>query len=80
MYDKELFLQNNRFVEVQDSLNYYFVNIKGFKIKNSLSPLSFEKENIRSIILNRRKLDLVAKMKEDVYNEAVKKNEFEIIK
>ena len=58
----------------------YFVNIKGFKIKNSLSPLSFEKENIRNIILNRRKLELISKMKEDVYNEAVKNKEFEILK
>ena len=80
MYDKELFLQNNRFVEVQDSLSMYFVNIKGFKIKNSLSPLSFEKENIRNIILNRRKLELISKMKEDVYNEAVKNKDFEILK
>jgi hypothetical protein len=80
MYDKELFLQNNRFVEVQDSLSYYFVNIKGFKIKNSLSPLSFEKENIRSIILNRRKLELIGKMKEDVYTEGVKNKEFEVMK
>ena len=80
MYDKELFLQNNRFVEVQDSASFYFVNIKGFKIKNSLSPLSFEKDNIRSIILNRRKIELIGKMKEDVYNEGVKNNEFEITK
>lgn len=79
MYDKELFLQNNRFIETADSLSLYFVNIKGFKIKNSLSPLSFEKENIRSIILNKRKLELISKMKEDVYNEALKNQEFEII-
>ena len=80
MYDKELFLQNNRFIELQDSLSFYFVNIKGFKIKNSLSPLSFEKENIRNVILNKRKLDLIAKMKDDVYAEGVKNNEIEIMK
>jgi len=79
MYDKELFLQNNRFVETADSLNFYFINIKGFKIKNSISPLSFEKDNIRSVILNKRKVELINKMKEDVYNEALKNKEFEII-
>lgn len=77
-YNKELFLQNNRFVEVSDSLNNYFVNIKGFKIKNSLSPLSFEKENIKNIILNKRKLQLISKMKEDVYNDAANNNKIEI--
>jgi hypothetical protein len=77
-YNKELFLQNNRFVEVSDSLSSYFVNIKGFKIRNSTSPLSFEKENIKNIILNKRKLELISKMKLDVYNEAANNNKVEI--
>ena len=77
-YNKELFLQNNRLVEVSDSLYNYFVNIKGFKIRNSLSPISFETENIKNIILNKRKLQLIAKMKEDVYNDAVNNNKIEI--
>ncbi len=77
-YNKELFLQNNRFIEVGDSLYNYFVNIKGFKIRNSLSPLSFEKENIKNIILNKRKLELINQMKTDVYNDALNKNKIEI--
>lgn len=77
-YNKELFLQNNRFVEVSDSLNSYFVNIKGFKTRNSLSPIEFEKENIKNIILNKRKLQLINKMKEDVYNEAANNKKIEI--
>jgi len=77
-YNKELFLQNNRFVEVSDSSYNYFVNIKGFKIRNSLSPLSFEKENIKNIILNKRKLELINQMKTDIYNDALNKNKIEI--
>ena len=77
-YNKELFLQNNRFVEVSDSLNHYFVNIKGFQIRNSLSPLGFEKENIKNIILNKRKLELITKMIEDIYNDAANNNKIEI--
>jgi hypothetical protein len=78
-YNKELFLQNNRFVEVTDSLNNYFLNIKGFKIRNSISPLSFEKENIKNIILNKRKLELITKMKQDVYNDAVDAKKIEML-
>ncbi|MBI4929504.1 MAG: peptidyl-prolyl cis-trans isomerase [Bacteroidetes bacterium] len=78
LYDKEAFLQNNRTIETQDSAHYYFVNIKGFMTKNSTSPLSFEKENIRSIILNKRKVELIKKMREDIYNEGVKNKSFEI--
>jgi hypothetical protein len=77
-YNKELFLQNNRFVEVEDSANYYFVNIKGFKVKNSISPLAFEKQNIKNIILNKRKLELINGMKNNIYKEALDKKDFEI--
>lgn len=77
-YNKELFLQNNRLVEVNDSLYNYYLNIKGFKIRNSISPLSFEKENIKNIILNKRKLQLVTKMKEDIYNDALNNKDIEI--
>ncbi len=76
-YNKELFLQNNRFIEVSDSTSLYFVNIKGFQIKNSISPLSFEKENIKNIILNKRKLELINRMKEEVYKEALSNKQAE---
>ena len=78
LYDKEAFLQNNRNIETQDSTHFYFVSIKGFMIKNSISPLSFEKENIKNIILNKRKVELIRKMREDVYAEGVKNKSFEI--
>jgi hypothetical protein len=77
-YNRELFLQNNRFVEVADSSHLYFLNIKGFMTRNSQSPLSFEKENIRSIILNKRKLDLIDKMHDDLHKEAVGNNSITI--
>lgn len=77
-YNKELFLKNNRFVEVQDSLYIYFVNIKDFQVKETTSPLSFQKENIKNIIINTRKLELVKKMEEEIYEEAINKNYFEI--
>ncbi len=77
-YNKELFLQNNRLVEVSDSVFNYYLNIKGFKIRNSTSPLSFEKDNIKNIILNKRKLQLITKMKEDIYNDALNNQDIEI--
>ena len=77
-YDQEQFLQNNRNIEIEDSSMIYFVNIKGFMIKESLSPLSFEKENIRSLIINKRKLQLVQEMEKAAYEQALKDNDFEI--
>ncbi len=77
-YDKEQFLQNNRLIETEDSTNLYFVNIKGFMIKNSLSPLSFEKNNIRAMIINQRKLGLIEEMEQKSFEDARKNGDAEV--
>ena len=76
--NQELFLSTRKYVEIEDSSNVYLVNIRAYKIKESQSPLAFEKTRIRSIILNQRKLALLAKMEEDSYLDALNKKEFEI--
>jgi hypothetical protein len=77
-YNQEEFLRNHRELEYQDSLYTYLVRFKDFKIKESISPLSFEKDRIRNIILNKRKIDMINKMHQDIYERAQKKNEIEI--
>lgn len=77
-YNQEEFLKNRRDLEYQDSAFVYLVRFRDFKIKESVSPLSFEKEHIRNIILNKRKIELVKRMHEDLFEQAQKKNNFEI--
>jgi hypothetical protein len=77
-YNKELFLQNNRDVEVADSTSFYFVHIKGFMTRNSRSPLTFERENIRNIILNKRKRELIDSMRDNLYKEALESEKVKI--
>ena len=77
-YNQEDFLKNNRELEYQDSLFTYLVRFRDFKIKESISPLSFEKQRIRDIILNKRKIELINRMQEDIYANAQKKDIFEI--
>lgn len=79
-YNQEEYLKNNRIIEIQDSTFTYLMNIKGFMIKESLSPLSFERNNIRDIIINRRKLALIENMRNNVYEDALKKGNIEIFK
>ena len=77
-YNQEEFLKNNRFIEMKDSLYNYFLNIKAYKIKESVSPLSMERENIKNILINTQKIELIKKNQDDIFNNAVKKNYFEI--
>jgi hypothetical protein len=77
-YDQESYLRNNRFVELNDGNYIYLVNIKGFKIKEGISPLSFERENIKKILLNQRKLKLVDELHTSLYEKAAGEKDFEI--
>lgn len=79
-YNKEEFLQNNRAIEIADSTYLTFIYIKEYKIKDSLSPLSFEMDNIRNLIINKRKLQLIQEMEKAAYQKALKENDFEIYK
>lgn len=77
-YNQESYLQNHRKIEIHDDPMVYFVNFTDFKIKDGESPLSFEKENIRQIIINKRKLKIISQMRESVFQAALKDNSFEI--
>ena len=72
------YLNNIKNIEVEDSLSYYFVYIKDYKLKNDVSPLSFEKHNIRNIIINKRKLKLINTISNDLYQEAFLNKDIEI--
>ncbi len=66
-------------MKIEDSTPIYFVSIRGFKVKNSQSPLSFERNNIRNMIINQRKLKLIEEMERQAYEDARKNGEFEIL-
>jgi hypothetical protein len=76
-YNQEVFLNNNHFVEFVDEPFVYLVLFRDFMIRESLSPLEFEYDNIRNIILNRRKIELLKEMHQEVYEKALRNNEIE---
>ena len=76
-YDQEQFLRNNKFLEITEGNYIYLINIKAYRIKNSVSMIEFERENIRSILLNERKLKLLKEMEANVMKEAELNKEIE---
>jgi hypothetical protein len=80
--NQDIFLQNNnnRIIQIADTDNTYYLGIKGYMIKNSISPLSFERDNIKKIVLNKRKMDLVEKMKLNSFEQAQVHNDVELYK
>ena len=68
----ESYLKYNKYIETADSLHICFVRINDYKLKGSLSPLEFEQENIKNLILNQSKLSLVKEMELDAIENAHK--------
>lgn len=77
-YNQELFLKGRRFVELSDEHFTYLLNFVNFKIKDDTSPLDFERNDIISIITNKRKMELVKQVRKDLYVKAVQNKEFEV--
>lgn len=77
-YNQELFLKGNRHVRLEDEDYIYLLTFVDFKIKDDTSPIGFEQNNIRQIIIQKRKMKLIKQLRNDIYENAVKKNEFEI--
>lgn len=76
--NQDRYLKKSQFFELQDSLGVYLGKVTNVLEVNDVAPLEYIKPNIRQIIRNRRRLEQMRKLENDVLDEAIKKNEFEI--
>lgn len=75
--DPESFLRMNKVVELSDEYYRYYLHIMDYKLKGGTSPLAFERGNIRSIIINQRKLQFINQMRSQLYQEALSQSKIE---
>jgi hypothetical protein len=74
VYDVQTFLQKKKTLEFEKESNLYMLTVTDYQLSGSRSPLSFEREKIRNMIINRRKMELLEKMRQDLYNKALEEN------
>lgn len=72
--NQEEFLRRTAFYETSDSLSVYFVSIRDYRLKLSLAPYEYIKDEIKGIILNNRRFEFIKSLEEGIYNEALKDN------
>jgi len=77
-YSYNDFNSNRRYIEVQDSVFIYMINVRDYKPTDSVPPVQFVEKEIRNIILNRRKNDLIRGMRQTVLQDAIEHNQVEI--
>ncbi|MDL2314912.1 hypothetical protein LJC16_01495 [Bacteroidales bacterium OttesenSCG-928-C19] len=74
-YNEKLFLQNNKNITLEDNDFIYLARVLDYKIKESISPLNFEEEKIKEIILNKRKVEILNNMHTQLHRDAELNNE-----
>ncbi len=72
----EEFLRRYSFYETRDSLAYYFIAVRDYRLMSSIAPYEYVKNDIKSIILNNRRFEFLKNLENGIYEEAVKTNYF----
>lgn len=76
--NEEDFLRRNTFYETSDAGSVYMISVKDYRLRSSLAPFEYVKNDIRRIILNTRRIDLFQSLENGIYNDALKDNSFKI--
>ncbi|UKN02884.1 peptidyl-prolyl cis-trans isomerase [Paracrocinitomix mangrovi] len=71
---KDQFIMKKSKVRFEENGYHYFLNVIDYKLKNTISPLGFEKKNIKERILNRRIKELRTTIKNDLIKEGYESN------
>lgn len=58
-YNEEAFLRNNKNTTLQDASFTYLIKIIDFRIRNDVSPIEFEVDNIRNILTHKKRTDFI---------------------
>ena len=59
----------------EDTMMVYFVTVSELRIENSYSPLEYVQESIRKMILNKRRMDLIDNVEENIIANAIEKGD-----
>lgn len=76
--NKSAFLKSTNFSETSDATAIYFLVILDYRIIGESSPLEFIREDIRNIILNKRKITLKKELEDNIYEDAKENGLFKI--
>ena len=74
-YNQEHYLNNNKYIQLDDGDMVYFIKILDFKIRSTTSPFSMERSNIRDILVMKRQQKLVRSIETKLLDEAYSKKQ-----
>tara|TARA_B100000795_G_C22741258_1_gene415463 strand:- start:469 stop:1305 length:837 start_codon:yes stop_codon:yes gene_type:complete len=69
--EEKYFLENTKGVWFEDQQYRYYIYIKDYKIKGSISPLSLESAKIRNVLLNKNKIQYLKQLEDELYQNGL---------
>ena len=76
--NKNQLLKKSNFLQLKDSLNLYLMQVNDIRLQNDYAPLEYVNTSIKQIVINKRKLELIKQLENDISKDAIKNNKFEI--
>jgi hypothetical protein len=76
--NEENFLKRNTFFETSDSISIYLISIRDYRLRSSLAPFEYVRNDIKRIIWNTRRFEFIQSLENGIYNEALQENSFKI--
>jgi hypothetical protein len=77
--NEEYFLRRTSFYESNDSTYIYFITIRDYRLRSTLAPFEYVRDDIKRIIWNNRRLEFIQALENGIYNDALKENDFTIL-
>jgi hypothetical protein len=78
--NKNELLKKSNFLQLKDSLNLYLVKVNDVRSQNDYAPLDYVSPSIKQIVINKRKLELIKQLENDITKDAIKNKQFELYK
>ncbi|WP_225034592.1 peptidyl-prolyl cis-trans isomerase [Winogradskyella sp. SM1960] len=75
--NKNELLKKSNFLQLKDSLNLYLMLVNDVRLQNDYAPLDYVNSSITKIVINKRKLELIKQLENDITNDAIKQNKFQ---
>jgi hypothetical protein len=76
--NEENFLKRNTFFETSDSGSVYLISVRDYRLRGTLAPFEYVKDDIKRIIWNTRRFEFIHALENGIYNDALEKNSFKI--
>lgn len=78
LYNPESTIQSSRLIERRDSTYYYFLVVRDYVLSGEVAPFDLVADDIKSIIMNKRKIRITNELESSIYNDGQNRGYFTI--